>query len=119
MFKKSLQDAPQFVAGDETLLREILHPHHDAVKTGYSIAHAQVKPGKASLPHRLTGSEVYYILEGIGKMYIEKKTSEVQSGDTIYVPPHALQYIENTGSQPLIFICIVEPAWTEDGEEID
>jgi len=108
----------EFVAGDKTLLREILHPHHDDVNIAYSIAHAQVEVGQASLPHRLTGSEVYYILEGVGRMHIEKESADVQPGDTIYVPPNAEQYIENTGTQPLVFICIVEPAWTEESESV-
>jgi len=116
MFKKSLKQAAEFVAGDATHLREILHPHNDPVDIGYSIAHAYIKPGESSLPHRLIGSEVYHFIAGKGIIYINKENQVIQSGDTVYVPPGGLQFVENTGEDDLIFICIVEPAWTLDGE---
>jgi len=116
MFKKSLKDALEFVAGDATNLREILHPHKDPVKIGYSIAHAYLKPNKSSLPHRLNGSEVYHITAGTGTIYVDKNKQPIQQGDTIYVPPGSLQFVKNTGDKDLIFICIVEPAWTPESE---
>jgi len=119
MYKKSLEESPEFLAGDETLLREILHPHKDAVKIGYSIAHAKLEVGKSSLPHRLNGSEVYHILEGKGVIHIDAQSTPIQKGDTIYVPNESLQFVENSGESDLIFICIVEPAWTPESEFID
>ncbi len=119
MFKKSLDEAPEFIAGDKTILRELLQPDKDNVPTGYSIAHAQVMPGKASVPHRLAGSEVYHILQGTGIMCIDDESEHVKPGDTIFVPPKASQYIVNTGNDELTFICIVEPAWKEEDEIIE
>jgi len=119
MYKKSLEESSEFLAGDETLLREILHPHKDGVTIGYSIAHAKLEVGKSSLPHRLKGSEVYHILEGEGVIHIDAQSTPIQKGDTIYVPNKSLQFVENTGKCNLIFICIVEPAWTPESEFID
>lgn len=118
MFKRSLKETPEFIAGDATHLREILHPNNDPVKIGYSIAHAYIKPNKSSLPHRLTGSEVYHIIAGIGIIYIDESKQTIQQGDTIYVPSGSLQSVKNTGDNDLIFICIVEPAWTADSESV-
>lgn len=118
MFHKTLEDAPEFVAGDHTRLRELMHPTHDQVAIGYSLAHASVAPGNASLPHRLVGSESYYILQGKGKMYIEDTVFEVQKDSVFLVPANALQHIENTGTEDLVFLCIVEPFWQEVEEEI-
>lgn len=118
MFYKKLEQAPEFVAGDHTHLRELMHPSKDKIAIGYSLAHASVKPGNASLPHRLASSESYYILQGKGKMYIEKEVFEVQKNSVFLVPPNALQYIENTGEEDLVFLCIVEPFWQETEEEI-
>jgi len=118
MFKKSLKQADEFVAGDATHLREILHPHNDPVKLGYSIAHAYIKPGQSSLPHRLSGSEVYHIIAGEGIIHINGESQAIQQGDTIYVPPGGLQFVENTGKENLTFICIVEPAWTPESEMV-
>lgn len=118
MFKKSLKETDEFVAGDATHLREILHPHNDPVKLGYSIAHAYIKPGQSSFPHKLTGSEVYHIIAGKGIIHIDGESQVIRQGDTIYVPPKGLQFVENTGKENLTFICIVEPAWTPESEMV-
>jgi len=36
----------------------------------------------------------------------------------VYIPPLSTQYIRNTGSDDLKFLCIVDPAWREQDEEI-
>lgn len=118
MFHKKLTNAPEFIAGDHTRLREIMHPLHDKVEIGYSLAHARVEVGNASLPHQLKGSETYYILEGQGRMFIDETAFNVAKDDVFLVPAYAMQYIENTGSSDLIFLCIVEPFWQEDEEVI-
>lgn len=118
MFHKKLEEAPEFIAGDHTRLRELMHPKQDKVAINYSLAHASVTPGKASLPHRLISSESYYILQGQGQMHIEDTVFPVQKDSVFLVPPNALQHIENTGDEDLVFLCIVEPYWQETEEEI-
>jgi mannose-6-phosphate isomerase-like protein (cupin superfamily) len=118
MFVVDLSDCPEFEAGDHTLLRELLHPAREHLRLRYSLAHAIVRPGQASLPHRLKTSEVYYILEGSGRMHIDDEAREVGPQQAIYIPPGALQYIENTGEANLKFLCIVDPAWRVEDEEV-
>lgn len=118
MLIRSLLDCPEFVAGDGTQLRELLHPDKQALELRYSLAHATVPVGQVSTPHALTTSEVYYILSGQGNMYINGAISSVQPGDAIYIPPRARQYIRNTGTTPLVFICIVDPAWRKEDETV-
>ena len=113
---KRLEECPQFVAGDHTRLRELVHPRNDPAPLHYSIAHATLAPGESSLPHSLASSEVYHILSGQGIMHVNGEEVEIHPGDTIYVPPHALQHIRNTGPTTLAFLCIVEPAWREEDE---
>jgi mannose-6-phosphate isomerase-like protein (cupin superfamily) len=36
----------------------------------------------------------------------------------IYVPPGARQSLLNTGTQAIEFLCIVDPAWKAEDEEI-
>jgi mannose-6-phosphate isomerase-like protein (cupin superfamily) len=115
---KSLDGCEEFLAGDHTTLREVLHPGNDPVALGYSLAHAYVRPGESSLPHRLAGSEVYYILEGRGTMHVEGERAEVRPGSVVYVPPGATQHITNTGPSNLVFLCIVHPAWQPGDEEV-
>lgn len=119
MFIQDLQNCEEFIAGDGTILRELLHPDRADLDLRYSLAHAVVKPGDASRPHKLKTSEVYYILEGEGVMYIEDESAEVRSGQVVYIPPNARQYIKNTGDSDLKFLCIVDPAWRLEDEEVD
>lgn len=118
MFIRDLRACDEIVAGDETLLRELLHPDKANLRIRYSLAHAAVKPGRSSLPHKLKTSEVYYILEGEGVMYVEEDSAQVRSGQVIYIPPNSTQYIKNTGNSDLKFLCIVDPAWRPDDEEV-
>lgn len=62
-------------------------------------------------------SEIYYILEGSGKIMIEGNTYTLEKDDSVYVAPNSKQHIENTGLGNLRFLCIVEPAW-KTGSEI-
>jgi mannose-6-phosphate isomerase-like protein (cupin superfamily) len=118
VFIRDLKQCEEFTAGDNTILRELLHPAKADLKLHYSLAHAVVKPGRASRPHRLKTSEVYYIMEGEGVMYIDDESAPVGPGQAIYIPPNAKQYIRNTGSSDLKFICIVDPAWRKEDEAV-
>lgn len=119
MFIKSIKDTPSFLAGDHTQIREILHPNNDPIPLNYSLAHATVGVGAASLPHILKrSSEVYVILQGEGEMYIDGQTAPLKTGDLLYVPAGANQHIVNTGTVELQFLCIVDPPWAEQDEEV-
>ena len=119
IIKKNFQDIPAFTAGDETFIREVLHPKNDGLSLGYSLAFATLEPGQASLPHVLRdSSEVYVVQKGRGRAFIGEKTADVGPGDVIFIPSGARQYIENTGEETLEFWCIVSPPWSGEGEEL-
>ena len=118
MLVQKLSDAEEFIAGDGTRLRELLHPDKQAIELRYSLAHAIVPVGQTSIPHALTTSEVYYLLSGKGEMHIDGETQIVETGDAVYIPPNAKQFIRNCGDRPLIFICIVDPAWQKENETV-
>ena len=119
MFIRKLKDCSEITAGDGTILRELLHPSRDYKFSGrYSLAHAVLPMSGKSLPHRLQSDEVYYILKGRGIMHIDDRTTEVSDGDAIDIPPGSLQWIENVGATDLEFLCIVDPAWRSEDEEI-
>jgi mannose-6-phosphate isomerase-like protein (cupin superfamily) len=118
MFIRHLQDCPEFIAGDNSILRELLHPDKADLDLRYSFAHAIVRPAQTTLLHRLRTSEVYYILSGEGEMHINEEAVVVRPGDAVYIPPHAGQFIHNSGTADLVFICIVDPAWRKEDEEV-
>ncbi|MBK6910218.1 MAG: cupin domain-containing protein [bacterium] len=113
-----LTDCGEFVAGDHTILREILHPDKQPLALGYSLAHATLAVGKTSLLHRLATSEVYFILSGRGKMELAGQEREVGPGDTVYIAPSLTQRITSLGPVPLEFLCIVDPAWQAEDEAV-
>jgi mannose-6-phosphate isomerase-like protein (cupin superfamily) len=119
MLIRRLKECPQIVAGDQTRLRELLHPGRGYDFDGrYSLAHAALAPGMTSTPHRLISTEVYYILSGTGEMHIDSESATVEPGDAVTIPIEAVQWIKNIGSTPLEFLCIVDPAWRAEDEEI-
>ena len=118
MFIRDLKDCAEFVAGDTCFLREILHPDKTDLRLRYSLAHATVRPGQTTKPHRLKTSEVYYIMAGEGLMHINSETGNVHPGSTVYIPPRTTQFISNIGKTDLVFLCIVDPAWRKEDEEI-
>ncbi len=117
MFHKNIADVPSFVAGDDTVLKEVLHPRNEALDLPYSLAHAHLEPGKSSYPHVLTGSdELYVFLEGTGEALLDGEAKKVRSGDLILIPAGCEQYVRNTGKIPLVFYCIVSPPWSKEQE---
>ena len=119
MFISRYEDCEEFVSTDNTVIRELFHP--DKAELGpvnYSLAHARLAPGCSTDPHRLKTSEVFYIMGGTGLARIDGEETEVGPATAIYVPPGASQNITNIGSEDLTFLCIVEPAWRIEDEEI-
>ncbi|MGZ7050143.1 MAG: cupin domain-containing protein [Methanobacterium sp.] len=120
MLIKDIKDCKYFKAMDNTILYELLHPKDDEeLKINCSIAHAILKVGESSLSHKLNiSAEIYYILEGNGIMHIDDESEEVHPGQAIYIPAGSKQYIENIGKKELKFLCIVNPMWKEEDEEL-
>lgn len=118
MLLKYLKDSEEFLAADDSLLRELLHPDKADIVIRYSLAQARVEPGQKTKPHKLRSTEVYYIIEGQGLMHIDQESQQVRPGCAVYIPPEAVQFIENTGHSELKFLCIVEPAWRQEDEEV-
>ncbi len=118
MVIRQFDDCPEFVAGDHTMLRELLRPVPGSVDARYSLAQGRLDEGAASTRHILTVSEVYYFLAGEGRMHVAQESSPVKKGTVVAVPPGAEQWVENTGSGALEFLCIVDPAWTPGCEQI-
>jgi len=115
---KNLRDCEEFIAGDGSILRELLHPDKADVPVRYSLAHARVVAGHRTTPHKLKSCEVYYIIEGQGRMHIDSESFDVGPESAICIRPNSVQYIENTGDYDLVFLCIVDPAWRREDEQV-
>lgn len=99
-------------------IKQYFHPHNTLNGIGYSLAHFTLEPRGKTTPHMIKSSEIYFILEGEAALMIDGERHQVKKDDSVYVPPSSKQYIENTGTVNLRFLCIVEPAWKPEDETI-
>jgi mannose-6-phosphate isomerase-like protein (cupin superfamily) len=116
-----IADCPRNRVIDGSLLAELLHPDKvpGAQRLRCSVAHAIVPPGVSTLPHILKNStELYYILEGTGEIHIGTRSAPVHHGQIVLIPRGRKQYIRNTGTGNLVFLCIVTPKWQAADEEL-
>ncbi|MCP9468396.1 MAG: cupin domain-containing protein [Nitrospira sp.] len=118
MIKKTLAECREFLAGDHTMLRELLHPAKEDLALRYSLAHGRLGAGRRAKLHVLSSSEVYYFIAGKGRLTVDSETRSVQAGSVVYVPPGGRQWLENTGDDELEFLCLVDPAWRIEDETI-
>ncbi|MBU6433582.1 MAG: cupin domain-containing protein [Nitrospirae bacterium] len=82
------------------------------------MAYGTLAPGARSKRHRLTSSEVYYIIAGLGRLTIDDSVVSVEQGSVVYVPPGGKQSLENSGPTAIEFLCLVDPAWRPEDEEV-
>jgi len=111
-------EIPTIKGKEGTKIKQYFHPHNTLNGIRFSLAQFTIMPGKKSLRHKLQSSEIYYFLEGIGKLNIGDESFSVKKDDSVYVPPMSEQFIENTGTSDLKFLCIVDPAWKPEAEMI-
>lgn len=118
---KHVRDASFFCAGDRCTLAEILNPNNAADRElglPYSLAIAYVEPGERTLNHVLAVSEIYFVIEGEGVLWLGGAPHPVESGSVVYVPAGCAQWLENTGPGRIRFLCIVSPAWEPSVERL-
>jgi mannose-6-phosphate isomerase-like protein (cupin superfamily) len=83
MLIRKLSQCAAFIAGDSTLLRELLYPDKQPLDLSYSLAYANLPAGETSKPHCLKTSEVYYILSGAGEMHIDREIEIIEPGRAV------------------------------------
>ena len=108
-----------FIQGEEnSKIKQYFHPKNTSNGISYSLAQFTLEIGEKTKLHKIKSSEIYYILEGNGKLRIADNEFELKKNDSAYVPPNSEQFFENIGSEKLQFLCIVEPAWKQEDDEI-
>jgi len=103
-----------FVTKDASEIREILAPRNSAIQR-QSLAEATLHPGQASVEHcHPRTEEIYYILQGTGRIKVGEEAREVLPGDGIAIPPGQRHRIRNTGKEDLVFLCCCVPAYEHE-----
>ena len=102
VFVAELEDKPEFqrlLAGE---------PQTFGMKSGK----VHLEPGKDCGRHSTKGNEELLVfLSGNGELIIdENEKYEVGLGRISYIPPHTEHNVNNSGSEPLVYIYCVAPA---------
>ena len=113
-----LQNIDGIDGGEGTKIRQIFHPHNTLNGIRFSLSHSSLESGKKSKLHKIKSAEIYFILDGEGNLQIDDEVFKISKNEAVYIPPHSKQRIENTGKNELKFLCIVDPAWKIDDEEL-
>lgn len=110
----------EFINATGISLCELMHPERMESNPGinYSIAYVVMDPGEKSLPHKLSNPEIYYTLEGNGKVFVDDVPVTLHKGKLVLIPASEVQYVENTGNSSLLLLVIDQPAWKAENEEI-
>jgi len=103
-----------FTTKDGSTIREIL-AYRNSVIQNQSLAEASIPVGGSTAEHYHPKSEeIYYILQGHGKMKIGEEVREVSELDGIAIPPGAPHKIWNTGQIELVLLCMCAPAYEHE-----
>lgn len=100
-----------FITKDGSEIRELL-AHRNSCIRNQSLAEARVPVGASTAAHHHpVAEEIYYILQGTGRMEIAGRQQEVGPGDAIAIPPGQTHQITNIGSTELKFLCCCAPGY--------
>jgi mannose-6-phosphate isomerase-like protein (cupin superfamily) len=116
MSVRKISEIEEIQGNEGTQIKQIFHPHNTLNGIRYSVSHFTIEKGKRSKIHKMKTSEIYYILEGEGILYVDDEKIDVKKDSSVYVAPMSKQHIENIGNSELRFLCIVDPAWKQDDE---
>src|SRR5690349_18254576 len=97
MIIKNQKNSTKITGNEGAIIYDLLNPRHVENAIRYSLIYVSLPPGKSTLSHIMKTSEVYYILEGNGVMYINNESKNVNVGDAIFVLPGSKQHIKNIG----------------------
>lgn len=111
---QNINCVPAFTTKDGSEIRELLAHRNSAIRY-QSLAEARLPVGASTTPHyHPRTEEIYYILEGEGRMRIGDEVKRVVPGDAIAIPPGQTHQITNAGQQILKFLCCCAPGYEHD-----
>jgi mannose-6-phosphate isomerase-like protein (cupin superfamily) len=103
-----------FITKDGSEIRELMAYRNSGIRN-LSLAEAILPAGATTQEHyHADTDEIYYILEGRGRMRIEGEERAVGPLDAIAIPANQRHNITNTGDGPLVFLCCCAPAYEHD-----
>jgi mannose-6-phosphate isomerase-like protein (cupin superfamily) len=115
----NLNDVPAFITVDGSEIRELLAYRNSCIRN-QTLAEARLGPGMSTTPHfHKQTEEIYYIVEGQGRMQIGSELRTVGPNDAIAIPPGERHQITNIGSTVLRFLCCCAPGYEHSDTVLD
>jgi mannose-6-phosphate isomerase-like protein (cupin superfamily) len=111
-----LKPAPQMSGKGTVQYRRALPPEVFYTNWSY-VDHVLVPPGAALAAHRHENvEEFYYVMNGEGKVTVNKETATVKKGDAVPVFLTETHGFENTGAEPLelMVVGVTRQKWVLD-----
>ncbi len=72
--------------------------------------------GRTPIHRHQIAVEMFYVIQGEGRVVCDGKNSDIRTGDSILVPSHGVHFVENTGQQRLYLLSVMVP--NEDFAEL-
>jgi mannose-6-phosphate isomerase-like protein (cupin superfamily) len=116
---QNIDRVKSFITRDGSEIRELLAPRNSCL-CNQSLAEARLPSGAGTTPHRhLQTEEIYYFLEGTGRMQVGEEVRGVVTGDAVAIPPGVRHQITNTSQEILKFLCCCAPAYEHEDTVLD
>lgn len=111
-------DCPSFTTKDGSTIRELMAYRNSACVQS-SLAEATLPVGGKTECHlHRTVEEVYYFLEGRGRILVGDECLDVEPGMSVLHRPGVRHQTWNTGDVPLVFLCVCAPPYEHDDTDI-
>ena len=116
--KTSRRDCPEFTTKDGSAIRELM-AYRNSMAARMSLAEASLPPGGKTECHlHRETEEIYYFLEGRGRILAGDEFFDVEPGDSVLHPPGVRHQTWNTGDVRMAFLCCCAPAYEHGDTDI-
>jgi quercetin dioxygenase-like cupin family protein len=100
-------EVPAEVFGDSApgaSIRWLIDDDHDGAPV-YALRMIELAPGGHSPRHTHPYEHENFVVEGVGRVWLDEAWKEIKPGDVVFVPGGLLHQYENTGETTLKFLC--------------
>ena len=108
-YYKDIENKPATLS-DGTPVKDVfvrwLIDEHDGAKN-FAMRRFEIRPNGRVPIHNHPQDHEIYILQGSGVFYNNLNQVEVQPGDVVYILPNEKHGINNTGTENLVFLCLI------------
>jgi quercetin dioxygenase-like cupin family protein len=112
---RRLAEAEPFVTRDGSLIRELLGHPTSALVRNQSLAEATLEPTQATERHyHRESEEIYFLLEGGGRLEVDGEVRDVVAGDAILIPPGSWHTLLAGPEGARLLCCCAPPYRHED-----